>query len=296
MKIKITTIIGLLVMALDCQAETVLRELSWADIASGGGSLPGEVQTDAGQSVEEYIRLANTTDEKKTLSLLTIDEPGIKENHYVITGQVRYEGIEGTAFLETMNHFGADQAYFSRTVMDSGPMQSLSGSSDWRNFQIPFFINEGNERPTKIDFNLTMPGKGTVDISSLRLVEGNIKMDLPPRVSGEWWDDRTAGIIGGSMGVIGGLLGALLGIGGSLIGRGKGRTFSWAILIIFISVGLFEVLFGLVALVLGQPAHVYSPALWCGGLFLVLGISLVGVIRKRMEQMELHRMRAMDVG
>ena len=39
------------------------------------------------------------------VTVLTIDRPTIKGPHYALTGQVRYDGVEGTGYLELWNYF-----------------------------------------------------------------------------------------------------------------------------------------------------------------------------------------------
>ncbi len=39
------------------------------------------------------------------VTVLTIDRPTIKGPRYALTGQVRYDGVEGTGYLELWNYF-----------------------------------------------------------------------------------------------------------------------------------------------------------------------------------------------
>ena len=77
------------------------------------------------------------------------------------------------------NHFvtkkdGIDfpSKYFSRTLEETGPMGILSANSDWRPFQLPFFIGGADVTgPNKITFNLHLEGEGLVEIRNITLTD-----------------------------------------------------------------------------------------------------------------------------
>ena len=80
-----------------------------------------------------------------------------------------------------LSHFAGEKAYFSRTLAESGPLQSISGRSDWRPFQLPFAARDESgwldDRPERLDLNLVLPGAGKVQLRSLRLVQYDITDD-----------------------------------------------------------------------------------------------------------------------
>jgi hypothetical protein len=62
------------------------------------------------------------------------------------------------------------------------------------------------------------------------------------------------------------------------------------------SAGAALLVVALVALVSSQPWVVWYSAAFTGGLCLVLGLAMVGVVRKRYAEAELRRMKAADAG
>lgn len=118
----------------------------------------------------------------QNILLFDIDEPDIKQNSYALTGEIRHEKVAGISYLESWNHFVSDQdgksvpsKYFTRGLNRTGPLGTLSAGSDWRIFQLPFFINTDNKSlkgPTKITLNVHLEGGGLVEIRNVKLVDG----------------------------------------------------------------------------------------------------------------------------
>jgi MFS family permease len=109
--------------------------------------------------------------------------------------------------------------------------------------------------------------------------------------AGAWWSETAAGYVGGIGGSLVGLLGALVGI---LSSRGKARRLVTAIMGAQIVAGLAAVALGLIALSLGQPHHVYSVLVLLGLICAAVNGSLLRTVRRRYEQRELRRIRALD--
>jgi hypothetical protein len=153
--------------------------------------------------------------------------------------------------------------------------------------------------PTRLEIKVVLAGPGRVYLSPLRLKQSPVALPAAPpdepsasAPAGAWWDDRTAGLIGGTGGVILGLLGALMGGLGSC---GKARRFVITLAILLTASGVAALLAGAIALATGQPLPVYSPLLVGGGvLTVVCGVS-VPVLQRRYAEFELRRMTAMDV-
>jgi hypothetical protein len=286
--------------------EQTLREIDLSNLRKQGKVTIGEaIEPNAGCSFAQ-LRIQNLQGEKKTFAVLTISEPCITATSYALTGKVRYENIEGTGYLEMWNHFPDGKMYFSRTLGDSGPMQSLSGSSDWRPFTLPFYINTPNLHPTQLEFNVVLPGRGTVYLGPIKLVQFD-KGQLAGTIGGSgvnaWWTDRAAGWVGGIGGGVGGIVigtvGAIIGI---LTWSGTGRRVClWLLGIMFVfglivmTVGLGG---GLAALAFSQPYAVWYPLLIIGAslglLCTILPAALFSTIKRVYEQRELRKMRAMD--
>lgn len=220
----------------------------------------------------------------RTIELANLEKPGIKSNRYLVKGWVRYDDVEGDGYLEMWNHFG-EQSYFSRTLADAkGPMQKITGTSDWRVFLLPFNAEEGMT-PDKLVVNLVLAGKGKVWITDLRLVD----LGAPGAKGVMWWTPRQAGWLGGGVGC----LGAVLGILSAVLAR---RSAGASILLAkaCVGAGLLLGVFAVVAGVVGQPWHVwYLPALLGAILVFVFGARLPAIRRETLD-LELRRMRAAD--
>jgi len=271
------------------QAETVLREFSWRQALADGelvqkGELTARIDGDALVVVKDQPGPA-------TVPLLAIDDPGITAKRYAISGQIRYEDVEDAGYLEMWSCFGKKDRFFSRAMADSGPMQKIAGSSDWRRFVLPFYMMKGNmPAPSKLLVNVHLPGRGTVELSSVRLVEYANGGD-PLAMPGQWWTDRSAGL---TFGVLGALLGCLGGGVGLLASKGKARNVAFAMLRAMQVIGVGSLVAGIVAVCVGQPYAVYYPLILVGILCPALGFGLTPTLRKRYDEHEFRKMSAMD--
>jgi hypothetical protein len=264
-------------------AQETVRTFSWAELKKAGQLTAGEIQPGGSSGLQEQLRIDNPSSSSKSVTLLDIKNPGIATFHYAVQGKVRYENVQGKSYLEMWNHFPNGGKYFSRTLGESGPMQSLQGSSDWRPFVLPFFTDEKSGLPTRLLINVVFAGRGTVFVGPLKIVQ----------YPNGWWTERTAGLVGGIGGSIFGLLGGTLGILASL---GKARRFVISLAATLAILGVVSLAFGAVAVVWGQPYEVYFPLL-LGGILLpaVCGGNLP-MFRRRYQQIELRKMAAMDAG
>lgn len=222
------------------------------------------------------------------VTVAIIERPAIKGPRYAVTGQVRYEGVEGTGYLEMWNHFPNGGQYFSRTLADVGPMMKLQGSSGWRPFSLPFDAT-GAPPPTRLVVNVVLPGRGLVYLGPLQLVDG---IQGANGASG-WSLDRAAGLIGGVAGGLVGCVGALIGV---LASRGRAKRFVTIAIVSLAIGGTVAFAAGVVALSRSQPYAVYYPLLLIGFLATVVPLGLRPSIRRRYEEIELRRMRAHDLG
>jgi hypothetical protein len=275
-------------------AEETLREIKWSDPNLRGKLTAGEVIEPNADCSFAQLRVQSSQNEKKTFTILTINDPCIKTASYALTGQVRYEGVEGTSYLEMWNYFPDGKMYFSRTLGDSGPMQSLTGSSGWRPFTLPFYIgNTTKIRPVKLEFNVVLPGPGTVYLGPLKLVQFE-KGESAATSSAKngWWTDRTGGLVGGITGSVIGTIGFIIGISCWL---GIARKLCFSLLGLMFAFGVISLAMFLVALIFSQPYAVYYPLLLMGILCASLPpLSFYTGIKQRYEQIELRKMHAMD--
>jgi hypothetical protein len=228
---------------------------------------------------QSFHRLRVERGSEPTVTVLTIERPKITGPRYAITGQVRYEGIDGDGYLELWNHFPDGSQYFSRTLGETGPMMKLHGTSGWRAFALPF-DSTGAPPPSRLVFNVVLPGRGVVYLGPVTLTGG----------AGGWVS---------SIGALGGIAGALIGSVGALIGvltsLGRARRVVTIAAQVLIAGGAAAFVIGLLVAARGQPYTAYYPLLLLGFLAAVVPLSLLPAIRKRYEEIELRTMRARDL-
>jgi hypothetical protein len=179
------------------------------------------------------------------------------------------------------NLFGDGGHYFTRTLADSGPLQKITGSSDWRDFGLYFDATGASAPPEKLTVGLVLPDAGEVAISNLTLVE--LDPGMPLEHAGRW-----GGIAGGVLGLAGALL-------GSLAGMGRARTFVLAGFKALMVAGVVGLALGILAVVRRDPYEVYYPLLLISAVALAVPAFTLPGVRKRYEELELRRMRALDV-
>jgi len=107
----------------------------------------------------------------------------------------------------------------------------------------------------------------------------------------QWFDERTAGllggIIGGTIGILGG--GGLGGCSALFISKGWKKAY-FAMYYCFMAVGAALLIMGLAALLIRQPYHVWYAFLLPGFIITVVFSSILPAIRKRFTQNELTKM------
>ena len=126
------------------------------------------IKSEIGSATVEAV--AASADGPRTVTVLTLDNPGITQTRYFLLGDVAYDRVDDKAYLEMWSDFPDGGHYFSRTMGDSGPMMAIRGTSAKRPFMLPFTSNAG-QVPSKLTLNVVMPGKGKVTLSRVRLVE-----------------------------------------------------------------------------------------------------------------------------
>lgn len=109
-----------------------------------------------------------------------------------------------------------------------------------------------------------------------------------------WYDPQTAMVWGNNIlafsgaffGVVGG------GIGGSLAGQGKGRRWMLPFIAAFGAIGVLMLIYGLFALIAGQPRGIWYYPLLGGVLFGILGCGGYFVMRARYDEAERRKVEA----
>jgi len=265
-----------------CGGEETVREISWKDLDQAQGLLAGEVVALDAEGLDEALKVQNTESSPKTVQVLVLDKPRVSSIRYALSGQIRYEDVEGISYLETWNHFSNGGAYFTRTLADSGPMGNIRGSSGWREFSLPFHRTRDVGPPTKIVLNVVLAGRGTVELSPIQVVQ----------LAGPWWGWQIGVVIGAGGGTLLGLLGALI---GTLAGLGKARRLVLGSTQTMFILGLVGAAAGIAGVFFAQPFYVHLPLLLIGVICVAVAGPLIFVLRRRYEQIELRRMAAMDV-
>jgi hypothetical protein len=259
-------------------------------------SLQAEEQVGAVSFAEETLTITDVPGVPQQL-VLELPDPGITLPVYALKGMVRYDDVEGDGFLQLDSHFGDHGTFFSKSLATTGPMGKLSGSSDWRPFVLPFYANSGDQAdsaaplPDKLTLSLVLPGTGTVSIKDVGLYQYASGED-PLQAAGQWFDGRSAALLGGIGGAVIGLWGALIGI---LASRGKARHFVLGSANALLVIGIASLVGGVVAAATAQPYAVYYPLLLIGIILVIVFGKMRGNLSARYEQLELKKMQSMDV-
>ena len=253
-------------------AQEPVMEISWATSAPASGRVvDGNALVAADQAGGLF-------------PLIAVDAPDLGRVGFSVRGRIRYSDVTGSGYLEMWSVFADGGRYFSRTLGTEGPMAVVTGTSDWRPFELPLFL-EGAAPPSRLEINVVLPGSGTVEIGPLQVVR------LAEAGGGAWLPDRTVGVVGAAFGSAIGLLGALVGL---LVSRNRGRRFVLPAMTAAAVLGGVLIAASVAAIPAGQPPGVVF-LLFVPGVILAtaFGASLPRV-RRAYAEAELRRMRAMD--
>jgi hypothetical protein len=215
-------------------------------------------------------------------------DPATYSDGMAVVGNVRYQDVQGQAYLEMTTYLAGHKVSVSRTLDDAGEGAVLTGSSDWRRFRLAYTSPSLNSfappTPTTVNIALVLPGRGSVDVGSLRV--GTLTMG--PR---EWWSSGIA-VRGGAVGSV--ILIVLAALSTWLIARTRARRFVVSVVVVVVVCGLLLTGLALVASTDHQPPQVVLPPGVLGALLAVTGVFALRAIRHRYAEAELRRMRAMD--
>jgi len=239
----------------------------------------------------QALRIRRTESTPATLPIAVLEGISPTSSLFAVEGQIRYRDVQGDAYLEMWTVFPDGSRYFSRTLLDDGPMKKISGTSDWRVFSLPFTITTSPlpERVT-LEINLVMPGRGIIDIGPFRIA--NLSPDLY-REHGYWWTGQTAGWIGGLFGVGIALVTILLNY---LVRRQVPYSFIRGVLLVEFGLGVIAFAAGLVAMMYCfQPYFVNFPLIFLGAFMCFYAPAGAYRLRRYYREIELRKMRAMDL-
>jgi hypothetical protein len=276
-------------------AQQVVGEYDWGRMAAEGRLLGGTVITNNGRSM---LKVVNTNATPAHLRTLVISQPPLAKTVYGLTGEVKCDDVKGDGYLEMWSCFApvksgeAEARYFSRTLGTAGQaMGKLTGTMDWRTFWLPFDRTGAGGPPIRLEFNLTLPGPGTVYLGPLKLVETTESAARLVASPNSWWDDRTAGLIGGIGGASLGCFAALL---SWLASIGKARGFVLASMKLLVAFGAVLAIGAIMAIAGRQPYAVWFPLALCAALLLGIIPARFRQSRRHYDELELRRMSSMD--
>ena len=112
-----------------------------------------------------------------------------------------------------------------------------------------------------------------------------------------WFDPNTFGAwygaIGGSAGgLLGGIIGTLAGV---LAPQGRGRGLVLGSMWLSVLLGLLSLVFGLAALVAGQPYGIWYPPLLVGAIMSIVVGCLIPVVQRRYTEAEHRKIDAAEL-
>lgn len=270
----------------------------------GAGEILCDILLNNGKKKDSAsIKLVNQGTVPETFKLAVVKKSGITKKYYAVIGKVRYENVEGKGYFETWNYLKKG-TFFSRTLAERGLFRKLQGSSNWRDFIVPFSLAKSKVFPEKINFNLVLPGRGKVEIRKVMLVQGDSFYDLlhiktlniggVTKMIEPWFNASQYGwIIGVLLGVIGG------GIGGPLtaicVSKGKYKKLVVSFYICLISISIMLLTLGIVAYFSGQPYGVWYSLSLSGIIGVFVLMPLFFVVLHRYREAEMRKLIAKDM-
>lgn len=257
------------------EAPTV--ELTFASLEEMGQN----AVSSAGPASEPAVIVLGS-DQPSTTRVAVCESPGILNHQYVVRGRVKYEDVAGDGYLELLNDFGSNGEFFTRTLSATGPMSKLTGTSDWREFELPFDANPGM-KPRRLTLRVVLPGQGKVAIAQPLMV-------LSAGQAGDWWSIQQGGWVGGIGGMLLGIFGGLAG----LSARRKRKHLAVSMCSTAIAFSLVSLIAGIAGLEMRQPFHVFYPLLLIGGIgAFAIGLNLRNLLQQIRSE-ELRKIQAAD--
>jgi hypothetical protein len=101
----------------------------------------------------------------QTIRLFEVPDPQAEQCQLTYRAKIKTEGLAGRAYLEMWCCLLGRGEFFSK-----GLHQTVSGTTDWASFEIPFFLKKG-EKPDLIKLNLVVEGIGKVWLKDIELLK-----------------------------------------------------------------------------------------------------------------------------
>ena len=276
-----------------------LARLDWKTTAPLAGTIVDDVE-----SKDAVLALGNDSGAPATLTFARIESPGVTASNYALRGSLRYQEVEGDAYLEMWNLFADGSRYFSRTLAEAGPLAKITGSSDWREFALPFSLLDSPDRPSLLILSLVLPGKGEVVLGPLRLVQYDSAESMwtalaagagaagAPGAPG-WWSPPA----GRALSLLGTMILVLAsGLAFWLARMGKARAWGLSVLWLETIAGAVALMASVFATLAAQPGWVRTPLIVLGALAILLGMLSLRVVPARYTALELRRMQSQNIG
>jgi hypothetical protein len=262
-----------------CRQET-LRELDWSKNDRSGD---GQVLESGPATPFARLEIVNRYGTHRTYKIGTFTPPTFIEKRYAIVGRIRFQNVLKPGYIEVCHYYPNNTKNNTRSDEMDGPGCVIEGSGGWQDFLMPFTRDVASlNNPERIDLALVMPGKGTVELGPIRLVEyGPLGDPLTP--PGAWWSSRASGIFAGIGAILLGGAGVLI---GTLTISGRSQRLVQGLLAVTFLVGIVGATIGATALISDQPTAVYYPILILGVLCLVLPPASIGHVRRRFASLK----------
>ena len=111
-----------------------------------------------------------------------------------------------------------------------------------------------------------------------------------------WWNDQTAGMIGGFAGTALGLWGAMFGVtAGIMVPKGKGKRAIRILVYPMIAVALVALAVGIVAITKDQPRSVWYPLLLLGGILIIQLAWMIPLLEFTLRKIEKRKLEAEEL-
>jgi hypothetical protein len=103
--------------------------------------------------------------EPQVVRLFEVPDPGVDQGLLAYRASLKSQNFSGRTYLEMWCRLPGRGEFFSR-----GVNQTISGTTEWSSFQIPFRLKKG-QRPDLIKLNLAVEGHGKVWIKDIELLK-----------------------------------------------------------------------------------------------------------------------------